>query len=157
MSTANIGRAGRTRHDRGRTNFWNFKNSRINWSDFKYNQNNSKYNLTLHQCKFDTGDNMECPKKHVKDDFVMYHFLKILKCPKIDEFHFRFLFSFKIDHVLKFWNPLLSYVRKFWNAQFFPFSKSNRKNGAFQNISTWSILKQKENRKEILRIWGISK
>ena len=43
--------------------------------------------------KENTGNNMKCPKKHVEDDFVMWwHFYFILKCPKIEEFHFRFLF-----------------------------------------------------------------
>ena len=85
--------------------------------------------------------------------------------PKIEEFHFRFLFCFKIDHMLKFWNAQLSCVRKFWNAPFFSFSESNRKNGAFQNFrtqeswafqgfSTWSILKQKRNRKWNYSIFG---
>ena len=74
------------------------------------------------------------PQKPVKDDFVMWwHWHFILKCPKIEEFHFRFLFCFKIDHVLKFWNAL-----------FFLFDSENE---AFQKISTWSILKQKRNRK----------
>ena len=78
--------------------------------------------------------------------------------PKIEEFHFRFLFGLQIDHVLIFWNAPLFYVRIFWNAPFFPFSESDRKNGAFQKIrtwksgafqkiSTWSILKLKMNRK----------
>jgi len=43
----------------------------------------------------------------------------ILKCPKIEEFHFRFLFCFKIDHVLIFWSAPLFYVRSFLNASFF--------------------------------------
>ena len=34
------------------------------------------------------------------------------------------------------------------------FSESNRKNGAFQNFSTWSILKQKRNRKWNYSIFG---
>ena len=85
---------------------------------------------------------MKCPKKHVKEDFIMWwHFLNFLKCPKIEEFHFRFIYSFKIDHVLIFWNAPLFYVRIFWNAPFFSFSESDRK---------WT-----EN--EILRFLGISK
>ena len=51
-----------------------------------------------------------------------------MKCPKIEEFHFRFLLCFKIDHVLISWNVPLFYVRIFWNAPFFPFSKSDRNN-----------------------------
>ena len=102
---------------------------------------------------------MKCPKKHVKEDFVMWwQFLNFLKCPKIEEFHFRFIFSYKIDHVLIFWNAPLFHVRIFWNAPFFPFSESDRKNGAFQKIqawksgafkkiTTWTILKLKLNRK----------
>ena len=82
---------------------------------------------------------MKCPKKHVKEDFVMWkHFLNFLKCPKIEEFHFRFIFCFEIDHVLIFWNAPLFYVRIFWNAPFFLSDSEN---------STWSILKQKMNRK----------
>ena len=48
-----------------------------------------------------TGGYMKCPKKHLKDDFVMWlHLHNILKCPKIEEFYFRILFCFTIDHVL---------------------------------------------------------
>ena len=43
-----------------------------------------------------------------------------------------------------FWNAPLFYVRIFWNAPFSPFSESDRN---FQKICTWSILKQKMNRK----------
>ena len=44
-----------------------------------------------------TGINM----KHLKDGFVKWwHLQFILKCLKIDEFHHRFLFYFKIYHVL---------------------------------------------------------
>ena len=93
------------------------------------------------------------------------HFLNFLKCPKIEEFYFRFIFCFKIDHVLISWNAPLFYVRIFWNAPFFPFSESDRKNGAFQKIrtyksgafqeiSTWSILKHKRNRKWNYSILG---
>ena len=45
---------------------------------------------------YDTGGNMECPEKNVKDDFAMLwnlHF--ILKYPKIGEIHLRFLFRFQ--------------------------------------------------------------
>ena len=87
-----------------------------------------------------------------------------LKCPKIEEFHFRFLFCFKIDHVRKIRNAPLFYVRNIWNAPFFPFSESDRKNGAFQQKkrleslafrkNTWSILKQKRNRKWNSSIFG---
>ena len=54
---------------------------------------------------YSTRGIMKCPKKHVKENFVMWwHFLNFLKSPKIEEFHFRFIFCFKIDHVLIFWN-----------------------------------------------------
>ena len=46
------------------------------------------------------------PQKYVKDDFVMW--FTYLKCPKIEKFHFRFLFCFKPDHVLIFCNVPLS-------------------------------------------------
>ena len=43
-----------------------------------------------------TKGNMKCPKKHVKDDFVVWWHLHIyLKYPKIEEFYFRFLFCLK--------------------------------------------------------------
>ena len=58
----------------------------------------------------------------------------ILKCPKIEEFHVRSLFCFKIDHVL------------FWNVPFFLSDSENGKMGHFKK-STWSILKKKRNRK----------
>ena len=81
-----------------------------------------------------------------------------MKCPKIEQYHFRFLYCFWIDHVVFFWNAPLFYVRFFWNAPFFLSDSENGKNGAFQKIrtwksgafqkiSTWSILKLKMNRK----------
>ena len=91
-----------------------------------------------HDYYFRIRGNMKCPKKHMKDDFVMWwHLNFILKCHEFEDFRFRFLFCFKIDHVLIFWNTPLPYFRNFWNAPFFPFHKN----------STWSILKQKGNRK----------
>ena len=36
---------------------------------------------------------------------------------------------------------------EFWSSPYFTFSESDRKIGAFQKISTWSILKMKRNRK----------
>ena len=51
-----------------------------------------------------------------------------MKCPKIEEFQFRFIFCLKIDHVPISWNAPLFYLRIFWNAPFFPFSKSDRNN-----------------------------
>ena len=63
---------------------------------------------------------MKCPKKHVKDDFVMWWHLPIyLKCPKIEEFHFRFLFGFKIDHVSFIWNDPFLYLRNIWKMAHF--------------------------------------
>ena len=96
----------------------------------------------------------ETPWNARKRDFVMWqHFVNFLKCPKIEEIHFRFIFSFQIDRVLFFWNAPLFHVRIFWNASFFPFSESDRKNGAFQKITT-SILKLKMNRKWNSSIFG---
>ena len=63
---------------------------------------------------------------------------------KFEECHFRFLFHFKIDHVLIFWDAPLFYVRIFWNASFFLYDSEKRKNGAFQ-----------KNRAQ--KKWGISK
>ena len=49
---------------------------------------------------------MKCPKKHVKDDFVIsWHLYFIFKCPKIEKFHCRFLFCLQIDHVIFFELP----------------------------------------------------
>ena len=46
------------------------------------------------------SSNMKCPKKDVENDFVMWcHFYFILKCSKIEDYQFRFLFCFKIYHV----------------------------------------------------------
>ena len=59
---------------------------------------------------------------------VPSHMMVFSKCPKIEEFHFRFLFCFKIDHVLFIRNAPLFYVRNIWNI---PISESN---GAFQNL-----------------------
>ena len=73
--------------------------------------------------------NMKCPKKHVKDVFFTWGHMHIfLKCPKIEQFYFRLIFCFKIDHVLISWNALIFYVRIFWNA---PFFLSDSENGAF--------------------------
>ena len=88
-----------------------------------------------------------------------------LKCPKIEHIHFRLFSRFKIDHVLFSRNAPLFYVRFSWNAPFFPFSESDRKNGAFQEKrteksgafrekSTWSIWKREKNRKLICSILG---
>ena len=87
---------------------------------------------------------------------AIMHF--ILKCPKFEQFHFRFISRFKTSHVLFFRNAPFFYTKKFWNAPFFPFSKWDRKNGAFQNFllqkngafrkkSTWLSLKREMNRK----------
>ena len=96
--------------------------------------------VTIFGCwwqNFDTGGNMKCPKKHAKDDFVMWWNLPIyLKCPKIEEFHFRFLFCSKIDHVRIIRNAPFFHIRNIWNAPFSPFSESHRKNGAFQIFRT---------------------
>ena len=40
--------------------------------------------------------NMKCPKKYVKEEFIMWwnmHFFS--KCPKIEDVHFRFFFCFQ--------------------------------------------------------------
>ena len=49
-----------------------------------------------------------------------------MKCPKIGEFHFRFFFYFKIDHVLIFWNARIFLFSKILKCPSFPFSESNR-------------------------------
>ena len=57
------------------------------------------------------------------------------KCPKIEEFHFRFFFCFKIDHVHFFRNAKLSYhirIAFFSKCPFFPIWFWNGKNGAFR-------------------------
>ena len=109
---------------------------------------------------------MKCPKKHVKDVFFTWgHMHFILKCPKFEQFHFRFISRFKTSHVLFFRNAPFFYTKKFWNAPFFPFSKWDRKNGAFQNFllqkngafrkkSTWLSLKREMNRKWICSNFG---
>ena len=58
-----------------------------------------------------TGSNMKCPKKNVKDDFVMSSNLHIyLKCPKIEEFDFRFLIFVEIGHL--FYSKSYDYSNK---------------------------------------------
>ena len=45
--------------------------------------------------KIITRGNMKCPKKHVKDVYLTCDHMHIfLKCPKIEDFHFRLIFSF---------------------------------------------------------------
>ena len=83
---------------------------------------------------------MKCPKKHVKEDFVMWELFhnlfefQTLKYPKIEKFHFRFFFYCKIDHVLIFWIAPLFYVRIFpiwfWNREKWGISKKS-------NIKKW--------------------
>ena len=81
---------------------------------------------------------MKCPKKHVKDIFfTWFHMHKILRCLKIGEFHFRFLFSFKIDHVSIIWNAPFLNVRKLWNDPFFLLDSENGENGASQIFRTY--------------------
>ena len=113
-----------------------------------------------------TRGTMKCPKKYVKDVFFTWgHMHFILKCPKIEDFHFRFISRFQTSHVFFLWNAPIFYVRIFWNAPFFPFSESDGKNGAFQEKrteksgafrekSTWSIWKREKNRKWICSILG---
>ena len=81
-----------------------------------------------------TEDNMKYPKKHVKDDFVMWwHFYIYLNCPKIEEFYSRFLRCFKIRHVEIIQKTPLFYLRNIRNALFFHFTiKSERKMGHFK-------------------------
>ena len=60
------------------------------------------------------------------------------KCPKIEEFHFRFLFCFKIDHVHFFRNARFSYhirLALFLKCPIFPIWFWNGKNRAFQKKS----------------------
>ena len=66
----------------------------------------------------------------------------IWNAQKNEEFHFRFLFCFKIDHVLIVRNAPLFNVRNIWNASFFLFDSEMGKWG-FSNISS-------------IRKWGIS-
>ena len=57
------------------------------------------------------------------------------KCPKIEEFHFRFLFCFKIDHVHFFRNARFSYhirLALFLKCPFFPFQNQIGKIGHFE-------------------------
>ena len=87
---------------------------------------------------------MKCPEKHVKDDFLMWWHLHIyLKCPKIQEFHFRFLRCFTIDHVGIIQKTPLFYVRNIRNA-FFPFHDQIKKEkwdiSNISNIEKWGIL-----------------
>ena len=56
------------------------------------------------------------PQKLVKQVYFSRDGI-FLKCPKIEEFHFRFLFCFKIDHMF------------FSKCPTFLFSKSDRENG----------------------------
>ena len=103
---------------------------------------------------------MKCPKKNVNGDFDTWHHLhNFLKCPKIDQFQFGScsVLKYQVDHVLFFWNAPLSYVRNFWKAWFFPFSESDRKNGAFQKLTCNQFLNEKGTENEIIRFWGISK
>ena len=83
---------------------------------------------------------MKCPKKHVKENFVMWwNFLNFLKSPKIEEFHFRFIFSFKIHHVLFFEMPHFFMFEFFEMPHFSHFQNQIEKMkffdfGAFQKI-----------------------
>ena len=88
--------------------------------------------------KENTGNNMKCPKRHLKDDFVMWwHLHFILKCPKIKEFHFRFLFCLKIDQVLLSEMPHFLDLEIFELSHFSYWEKwSIGKNGAFQKFRT---------------------
>ena len=76
------------------------------------------------------------PQKLVKQVYFSRDGI-FLKCPKIEEFHFRFLFCFKIDHMF------------FSKCPTFLFSKSDRENGAFQktNIKNWGISKKRDQQK----------
>ena len=57
------------------------------------------------------------PQKACEGGFC--HVIIFLKCPKIEDFSFRWIFCFKIDHVLFFWNTPLFWARIFWNTPFF--------------------------------------
>ena len=72
------------------------------------------------------------------------------KCPKIKEFHFRFLFYFNIDHVHFFRNAQFSYhirIALFLKCPIFPIWFWNGKNRAFQ----------KKSKPYMVRKMGISK
>ena len=62
---------------------------------------------------------MKCPKKHLKEDFVMWwHLHFYFKCPNIEGFQFRRFFCFKTGHMLLIRNSLLFMLEKFFNAPF---------------------------------------
>ena len=64
-----------------------------------------------------------------------------MKCPKIEECHFRFLFYFKIDHVLIFCNAPPFYVRIFEMPQIL-----KRGKWAFQKMIDPVVLKMKNSK-----------
>ena len=80
-----------------------------------------------------TRGTMKCPKKYVKDVFFTWgHMHFILKCPKIEDFHFRFISRFQTSHVF-FWK-----WGKWGHFEKFEHRKSGPKMkvfdfGAFQN------------------------
>ena len=99
-----------------------------------------------------TGSNMKCPKKHM--NFKLWKVILscdgicnfILKNPKIEEFHFWFLFCFKTDHVLL-------------EMPHFPLSESelsNIRKWGISKTNTWSILKQGTESSSILAISEIN-
>ena len=65
-----------------------------------------------------------------------------LKCPKIESFHFRFIFCFKIGHVLFLKYP--TFLCSFFKCLIFPISESDRKNGTFKKTNIKSGLFQKK-------------
>ena len=71
----------------------------------------------------------------MKEDFVMWqHFLNFLKCPKIEEFYFRFIFCFKIDHVLIFEMSHFFMFEFFEMPHFSHFQNQIGKMGYFEKI-----------------------
>ena len=78
--------------------------------------------------------------------FHVIAFSKFFEMPQNPIILFSVPFCFKIDHVLIF-----------CNAPLFPFSESDRKNGAFQKLARDQFKIRKGIENEILRFWGISK
>ena len=105
---------------------------------------------------------MKCPKKHVKDDFVMWLHLPIyLKCPKIEEFHFRF-WNWSRAKYLKcptfLWSKYLKCCPIFpiWFWKWEKWGISNISNIEKWGISNYSHMINFKTENEILRFWGIS-
>ena len=85
--------------------------------------------------KFQVRGYHEMPQKACEREFSTWeHFHNFLKCPKIEEFHFRFLFGLKIDHVLIFWNAPLFMFEFFEMPHFSHFQNKIGKMGHFKKF-----------------------